>query len=158
VSQSALPLADVLLRLLAATVLGALLGLDREVREKAAGLRTHALVCVGAASFTLVAVELFRFAQGSGGGQVEAAVLLRVVQGVVIGIGFVGAGAIIKGDTGVRGMTTGANPWLVGAVGVACGGGYFPLAALATAFAIVILTLLRAVERRWLKDSDGREP
>ena len=106
---------EVLIRLVAAVGVGALIGLDRELRHKPAGLRTMALVSLGSAVFVLTAVD-------SADGQSHDAAS-RAIQGVVTGVGFLGAGAILRGDTeiSVRGMTTAASIWLAAASGIACG-------------------------------------
>ena len=128
------------LRLALASVLGFVLGIDRERGHKTAGLRTHMLVCIGAAIFALCPTLL-----GMGNDAVS-----RVVQGVVQGIGFLGAGAILKlSDTvEVRGLTTAASTWLVAAIGVASGLGLLWLAVVGTAFAWVVLVPLGRVEKR----------
>lgn len=124
----------VALRLLLAAVLGGLLGYERETHGKAAGIRTHMLVCTGAALFVL-ASEL------SGGGD-DA--MSRVVQGIVAGIGFLGVGTIIKGDrmNEVKGLTTAAGVWMTAAVGVSVGVGLEATAVLATLLMLFILNVL----------------
>lgn len=129
-----------LLRLLAAALFGAVIGYEREAAGKEAGLRTHMLVAIGAALFVLAA-------QTAG---VEIGDLSRVIQGVITGIGFIGAGAILKRSaTGtVHGLTTAAGVWLTAAVGVAVGLGELFGAALATVAAWLVLDVLGALERR----------
>jgi putative Mg2+ transporter-C (MgtC) family protein len=130
---------DVFLRLGAAVLAGALIGLDRQVRRKPAGLRTVALVSLGSAVFVLAAT----------GGSTDSN--SRVIQGIVTGVGFLGAGAIIRGQTEetVRGLTTAASVWLAAAVGVACGLAFWPLVVLSTAFGLLIL-ILEPMDQ-WLK-------
>jgi putative Mg2+ transporter-C (MgtC) family protein len=125
----------VCVRLLVAAVLGGLLGYEREMKGTAAGLRTHMLVAVGAALFVLVPLQA----------GVSLPDMSRVLQGVVSGIGFLGAGAIIKlsQDREIRGVTTAANIWLTAAIGVAAGMGMEMTATLSTFLALFILTLLR---------------
>ena len=116
-------LLQLLLRLGLAALLSGLLGLDRELRHKPLGLRTNILVALGACSFglmTLELVDLFRHDQSLG--TVDPS---RVVQGIVEGIGFLGTGAIIHSRGEVRGVTTGATVWVVGAIGLACGFGMY---------------------------------
>lgn len=128
------------LRLLVAALLGGLLGFERESHGKAAGIRTHMLVCTGAALFVLGS-ELV------GGGD-DA--MSRVVQGIVAGIGFLGAGTIIKGDhmQDVKGLTTAAGVWMTAAVGVCVGLGLEATAVLATLIMLFILNVLpHLVER-----------
>ncbi len=119
------------LRLLIAATLGGILGFEREQKGKAAGLRTHMLVALGAALFVLTP-------QQAG---VSDADLTRVLQGLVAGVGFLGAGAIVKGsdDADVKGLTTAAGIWLTAAIGVAAGMGREATAALSTLLALLIL-------------------
>jgi len=155
-----LTLQEALLRLVAAMVLGALLGFNREQHGKPAGLKTITLVSVGAASFMLVSLQLYLAVPDTAAGLARIDVT-RVIQGVVGGIGFLGAGSIIRARGSVVGMTTAATIWTVGAVGLACGVGHFRLAVLITAVAWVVLVGMGFVERRWLGHLEkraGRHP
>ena len=127
-------------RLVLALGLGAILGWDRERRDKPAGLRTHMLVSLGSASFVGLAVDL----QTESGGQ--AIDPTRVLQGVVGGLGFLGAGSIIQSRGHVSGLTTAASVWVVGAVGAAAGLGAYVLAIATAVLAAPVLSLLGAVE------------
>ena len=130
----------IMTRLLLAAVLGGVLGYEREQRGKAAGIRTHMLVAMGAALFVLVP-EFDGMA---------VADMSRVIQGVVTGIGFLGAGAIIKHRTeeDTQGLTTAAGIWMTAAIGVACGLGREMTALLSTLLALAVLALLpRLVSR-----------
>lgn len=141
-------LLQLLLRLGLAALLSGLLGLDRELRHKPLGLRTNILVALGACSFglmTLELVDLFRHDQSLG--TVDPS---RVVQGIVEGIGFLGTGAIIHSRGEVRGVTTGATVWVVGAIGLACGFGMYLHAAVLALAALAVLTVLGLIERRFL--------
>jgi putative Mg2+ transporter-C (MgtC) family protein len=132
--MAAVPYGDVFLRLAAAVVAGSLIGLDRERRRKPAGLRTVALVSLGSAAFVLAAID--------GGGTLDP--VSRVIQGVVTGVGFLGAGSIIRGRGGeasVRGLTTAASIWLAAGIGIACGTGNWPLAIGASLLGLLVLTL-----------------
>ena len=140
---------EALLRLVAAALLGALLGFNREQRGKPAGLKTITLVSLGSASFVLVSLELFLAVPDTAAGTSRID-LTRVVQGVVGGIGFLGAGSIIRARGAVVGTTTAATIWTVAAVGLACGLGQYRLAALITLVAWVVLVGFGYVERRWL--------
>jgi putative Mg2+ transporter-C (MgtC) family protein len=125
----------IMTRLLLAAVLGGVLGYERESKGKAAGIRTHMLVAMGAALFVLVP-EL----DGMGVGDMS-----RVIQGIVTGIGFLGAGAIIKqgateGD--VQGLTTAAGIWMTAAIGIACGLGRESTAVISTVLALTVLALV----------------
>lgn len=134
---------EVLLRLVVAAALGAAVGLERELRERQAGLRTHLLVCVGSALFTLVSAYGF----ASFGARVDPT---RIAAQIVTGIGFLGAGAILRQGLSVRGLTTAATLWLVAAIGMAVGAGYWEAALLATFGAVITLGPLRIVAYRIL--------
>jgi len=134
---------EVLLRLFVAAVLGAAIGVERELRERQAGLRTHLLVCVGSALFTLVSAYGFT----DFGARVDPT---RIAAQIVTGIGFLGAGAIIRQGLSVRGLTTAATLWLVAAIGMAAGAGYWEGALIATLGAIITLGPLRVIAYRVL--------
>lgn len=135
-----------LLRLAVAALLGAAGGLERELDEKAAGLRTHMLVAAGSALFTLVSAYGFHEFLTRGGAVVRADPS-RIAAQIVTGIGFLGAGVIFRQGLTVRGLTTAASLWLVAAVGMAAGAGFWEGAVIAT---VVGLVSLRGLE--WLKD------
>jgi putative Mg2+ transporter-C (MgtC) family protein len=135
--------AEVLLRLFVAAALGGAIGLERELRERQAGLRTHLVVSVGSALFTLVSAYGF----SSFDGKVDPT---RIAAQIVSGIGFLGAGAIIRQGLSVRGLTTAASLWLVAAIGMAAGAGYWEGAVVATAGALITLGPLRVVAFRML--------
>jgi putative Mg2+ transporter-C (MgtC) family protein len=126
-------------RLILAAALGAALGFERELRQKSAGLRTNILIAVGAALFTLMSIEM---ADG------EGADPTRIAAQIVTGIGFLGAGAIMRTGSGVQGLTTAATVWVNAAVGVAAGGGKTHLAVIGAAVTLAALLLLVPVERR----------
>lgn len=145
------------IRLVVAALFGGLLGYEREYRGKAAGLRTHMLVCVGAALFVLAPLQT----------EVGHSEVSRVIQGIVTGIGFLGAGTILKGGSlrEVHGLTTAAGIWMTAAIGVSVGFGHIATAALATVLALVILMVMPALEReagprapRRQKRGDHAEP
>ena len=138
---------EVLLRLALAGFLGASIGLERELREREAGLRTHLLVCVGSALFTIVSAYGFREFLVNGGSVVRADPT-RIAAQIVTGIGFLGAGAIIRQGLSVRGLTTAATLWVVAAIGVAAGAGYYSAAAITTVLVILSLWPLRIVAYR----------
>lgn len=139
---------DALLRLLMATVFGGIVGFDRELRNKPAGLRTHILISLAAALFTLITLELHGEIMRQAGDRV-ATDPVRIIEAVTAGVAFLAAGAIIQSRGGVRGLTTGANMWLAGALGVASGAGYYVLATIGAMLALVILTVLGALEARF---------
>ena len=122
---------EMVLRLLLATALGAIIGYQRERAGKPAGLRTHILICVGAAIFTVTSIYGF-----------GAADTARVAAGVVAGIGFLGAGAIIRGGEGiVAGLTTAATIWAVAGIGLAAGAGLYLVSAVTAAITLIVLLL-----------------
>ncbi len=139
----------VLLRLSVAGILGGAIGLEREWRERGAGLRTHLVVSVGSALFTLVSAYGFRdfVVHGVAHASVDPT---RIAAQIVSGIGFLGAGAIIRQGLSVRGLTTAASLWLVAAIGMAAGAGYWEAAVIATAGALFTLGPLRLIAFRIL--------
>ena len=126
---------EIVLRLLLAAALGAIIGFQREWAHKAAGLRTHALIALGAALFTIVSVYGF---QGT-------ADVSRVATGVVTGIGFIGAGVIFRGigKDHVVGLTTAASVWVTAAVGLAAGAGMYIIAAVTAVLVLLVLLIPR---------------
>jgi putative Mg2+ transporter-C (MgtC) family protein len=134
----------VLLRLAVAAGLGGAIGFERELRERQAGLRTHLVVSVGAALFTLVSAYAF----AGFGPKVDPT---RIAAQIVSGIGFLGAGAIIRQGFSVRGLTTAATLWLVAAIGMASGAGYYNGAVIATLGALFTLGPLRIVSYRVIR-------
>ena len=139
--------AEVLLRVVLAGVLGGAIGAEREIREREAGLRTHMLVAVGAALFTIVSAYAwsdFTFSQRSG----ITFDPTRIAAQIVTGIGFLGAGAIIRQGLSVRGLTTAASLWVVAAIGMASGAGYYSAAVITTAIVLISLWPLRIVAFR----------
>ena len=133
---------EVMLRLLAATAAGSMLGLNRELTQKPAGLRTHALVALGSALVTVSALQL-----GVANNVTHADAASRVMQGIVAGIGFIGGGVILHADgRDVKGLTTAASIFVAAALGVSCGIGRWRVAAVAAGIALVVLTLGRPVE------------
>jgi putative Mg2+ transporter-C (MgtC) family protein len=136
--------ADVLVRLVAATLIGAALGLNREIRGKPAGLRTHAMVALGTALVTLTGIEL-----AGHDGDFDSDSVSRVIQGITAGIGFLGGGTILKSDSGehISGLTTAASLWVVACLGIACGVGLWQMAVVALVLALLVLILGEPVER-----------
>lgn len=136
--------ADVLVRLVAATLIGAALGLNREIRGKPAGLRTHAMVALGTALVTLTGIEL-----AGHDGDFDSDSVSRVIQGITAGIGFLGGGTILKSDSGehISGLTTAASLWVVACLGIACGVGLWQMAVVALVLALLVLILGEPLER-----------
>jgi len=138
---------EVLLRVVLAGVFGGAIGAEREIREREAGLRTHMLVSIGAALFTLVSAygfSDFHFSNASGITYDPT----RIAAQVVTGIGFLGAGAIIRQGLSVRGLTTAASLWVVAAIGLATGAGYYSAAVITTVVVLVSLWPLRIIAFR----------
>jgi putative Mg2+ transporter-C (MgtC) family protein len=145
-----MPLTDfeVIQRLLLSVALGAVLGFEREWRQKYAGLRTNILIALGSTLFTVMSIDL---SASSGGDQT------RIAAQIVTGIGFLGAGAIMRTGGGIRGLTTASMIWVNAAIGVAVGGGEYHLAVIATGVTLVVLVLLNPVER-WIDRLGPRRP
>lgn len=142
---------ELLARLALATGLGALIGFEREWRDRTAGLRTHMLVCLGSAAFTIVSAYGFREWYPAISNADRPAVVgdpTRIAAQIVAGIGFLGAGAIFRSDDGVRGLTTAASLWVMAAIGLAAGAGYYELAVASAALVLVVLVVLRQVSGR----------
>lgn len=144
-------------RLGLAVLLGAVVGLNRDIHHKPAGLRTHAIVALGAAMVTLTGVLL-------SAGTADATAVTRIVQGIVTGVGFIGGGVILRrtDPMGVHGLTTAATIWVVAALGIACGAGQSALALIAFGLMLAVLVIGGPIERRvhrWLAvDSDKDSP
>lgn len=140
-------------RLLLASLLGALIGLEREIHGRTAGFRTHLLVALGSALFVVVSIN-FHFAYGNfSGSGVVGVDPGRIAAQVVTGIGFLGAGAIIREKSSVRGLTTAACLWVAAAIGVACGSGLYTMSIVVTCIAIVSLVALKKIEGLLARDS-----
>jgi len=150
-----IPEGEIFVRLTLATLFGAIVGIDRELRQHAAGLRTHMLTAAAAALFTILTLELYHEVRADGGDRVTADPI-RIVEAVTAGVAFLAAGAIIHGRGTVRGLTTGAGMWLAGAIGVACGTGRFTIALMALVLAIVVLSFFRGIEHWLFPTEDGR--
>ncbi len=150
----AFPWSAVLLRLAAACILGGLIGIEREWRDKPAGLRTHMMVAVGACLFCLLTFEIMLEARAEGDPTTVRTDPLRVIEAVTAGVAFLAAGTILGQGRSVHGLTTGAGLWVAGAIGVACGIGQLLLAGLATLIVLAVLVVLRWVEDHALKTKD----
>jgi putative Mg2+ transporter-C (MgtC) family protein len=131
---------EAIVRLALAVVLSAAVGLDREIRHKPLGLRTNMMVALGAGSFSLMALHLVDLLRGSPSVvQIDPS---RVMEAIVGAIGFLGAAAIIQGRFEIVGATTGASIWVVGAIGMACGFGFYALAVAISIIGLLVLTVL----------------
>lgn len=146
--------AEILARLGAAALLGLLLGLDRELKGHSAGLRTHGLICFSASVMTVCSIALYHQLHGPNSGMDP----LRIFEGAGAFVGIIAAGLIVVSKGEVRNLTTAAHIWLATVIGIACGAGQWPLVLVAALVAIVMMTVLRIVERRWIEPhSDERE-
>jgi len=145
---------EILLRLGVATVVGCALGLNREMHAKPAGIRTHGLVCLGSALITLTSLQI-----AFDGVRLEGSAVLRSVQGIIAGIGFLGGGVIMRDDSqqSVHGLTTAASIWVVACLGIACGAGQWLTALIAVGLTLIVLVvggqLERAFRRRFGRPS-----
>lgn len=156
-----LPATDVAVRVGGALLCGALVGLERERKHRPAGFRTMILISLGSCGFVLLGREaVASFSVGApqilppgvpAPGQAE---LSRVLQGLIGGIGFLGAGAVIQNKKAVRGLTTAAAVWVVSALGAACGFGFYTIAIILGAATLFTLIVLEQVEDRWFPDPD----
>ncbi|WP_436237356.1 MgtC/SapB family protein [Paenibacillus sp. LjRoot153] len=140
---------DLLIRMLVATILGGLIGLEREWSNHAAGFRTHILVCLG--STTIMLLSIYGFSEFVNESNVRADPA-RLAAQVISGIGFLGAGAILRNGSVVSGLTTAASVWVVAAVGLCVGAGFFFVAVLCTFLALVSLLLLNKWEKHLLRN------
>lgn len=140
-----LTLQEIIVRLGVATVLSGLIGIEREVRQKPAGVRTNALIGLGSAAMSLAGV----YAAGLSPGTTDAA---RIASIVVQGIGFLGAGAIIQSSGTVRGLTTAATMWVVAGIGIACGLGFLQVAAVTALIVLVLLAIFGPIDAKLMHD------
>jgi len=143
---------EMVIKLLLASLFGGIIGLEREVHGRPAGFRTHLLVSLGSCLFVVTSIEFYKiFGNFSGNGPVGVDPG-RVAAQVVTGIGFLGAGAILREKASIRGLTTAACLWVASAIGIACGIGLFGIALVVTTIALVSLMLLKRVEKMITKD------
>ncbi|MBU9889582.1 MAG: MgtC/SapB family protein [Candidatus Omnitrophica bacterium] len=142
---------EISIRLLVATLLGAVIGLEREVHGKEAGFKTYSLVCLGSALMMVVSLDVFTLFKGVA--EVDPG---RIAAQAVTGIGFLGAGAIIRSQQGgIRGLTTAAGIWAACAIGLACGLGLFKQAVFTTLLVLVILIIFSRLQRSVLPKKHG---
>jgi len=134
---------EILARLLIATVLGLILGIERTMAHKTAGMRTYSLVSMAAASFVIISEIVAR--QYSGFSSFDP---LRMASQVIVGVGFLGAGLIIFKESKVRGLTTAAGLWIAAGIGIASGYGIYSVAVFITILALVVFTILWLVEKK----------
>lgn len=148
---------DIFIRILSALLLGFAIGLEREMTNKYAGLRTNILVCLGACIFTIISIYGFpTFADGDNVIVSQATGVrdtARIAAQVVTGIGFIGAGTVFRHGATIFGLTTAATLWIAASIGMACGAGLYPVAILGTIFSIITLVSVRVFEKRVLISS-----
>ncbi len=126
---------EMVIKLIVSAVLGGLVGFEREIHRKPAGLRTHSLVCIGSTLFTIMSVNII------------GADPSRIAAGIVVGIGFLGAGMIFRSEDRVRGLTTAAELWVLAAIGLSVGLGFYFAALITTLIVIFIMIPLKYMER-----------
>ncbi|MFZ5559593.1 MAG: MgtC/SapB family protein [Patescibacteria group bacterium] len=136
---------DILYQLLLAILLGALIGLEREIKRKGAGLQTYTLVSLGSCLFTIVAVKMFEIFIAITGANFDPS---RIIQAVAIGIGFVAAGVVFRQEAGIAGLTTAAGLWVTAAIGVIAGVKLYTLAIIATILSLLVLIVFGSLEKR----------
>jgi putative Mg2+ transporter-C (MgtC) family protein len=151
-ARTHIPEAEIALRLLLAAGIAAVIGFEREMRERSAGLRTHMLTALGAALFTVLTFEIFNHARTFGGG--ASVDPIRIIEAVTAGVSFLAAGTIIRRGDEPHGLTTGAGIWIAGALGVACGAGYYVVALFGMVLAFVIIVAVRHFEKHTLETKD----
>ncbi len=151
--ETHLSLWELTARMALALAFAAVIGWERGVKGRPAGLRTHMMVALGAAGFTLVAMELL--AQAPRDGRFPLYDPIRIVSSIVVGVGFLGTGAIIHAGAEVRGLTTAASIWVVAAVGMASGCGLYLVALLLSLLALVTLTAIKVHESRFVDRRKG---
>lgn len=135
---------EMMTRVMVAFVLSGLIGLEREIRRHEAGLRTHILVCVGSTLIMLTSLQVFDIYKMQANVNVDPT---RIAAGVITGIGFLGAGTIMRSTHGVRGLTTASSLWVVAALGLSIGCGFFKTSAFVTFLVLSVLLFLRKLER-----------
>ena len=142
----------IIIRVLSALLLGFAIGLEREITNKYAGLRTNILVCLGACIFTIISIYGFPEVSVSGD-EMGTRDTARVAAQVVTGIGFIGGGTVLRHGATVFGLTTAATLWMSASIGMACGAGMYFLALIGTIFSIITLVSIRVFEKRVLSTS-----
>jgi putative Mg2+ transporter-C (MgtC) family protein len=152
--ELAIPFAALSARLVLATIFGAVVGFEREWRERPAGLRTHILICLASAVFAILTIEIVHLPVfGRQSIQLDP---IRLVEAVTAGIAFLAAGVVIFTRGEVHGLTTGAGMWLAGSIGLACGLGLWQIALLGTFLAVLVLGVLHQVEKRFGLNKNNR--
>jgi putative Mg2+ transporter-C (MgtC) family protein len=140
---------EMIWRITLSFILSALIGFEREVRRHEAGLRTHILVCLGSTLIMLTSLHIFDIYKTQG-----AVDPTRIAAGVITGIGFLGAGTIIRSQDHIRGLTTASTLWVVAALGLSVGCGFYVVSGYVTALVLLVLLFLRRLELEWLKKGE----
>lgn len=148
-----IPLTDAILRIFLAFILGSIIGIEREISNQSAGLRTHILVCLGSAVFSIISISaMVPMLPGESGDVTEVIRIVRdparIAAQVVAGIGFIGGGAVLRHGATVRGLTTAASLWMMASIGMLCGMGFYYLSVIATLFSFVALFTVGSIEHR----------
>lgn len=139
---------EIIFQLILALALGGLIGLEREIKRREAGLQTYSLVALGSCVFTLVAFKLIELFAKQEGMVFDPS---RIIQAIAIGIGFIGAGVIFRHESGIRGLTTAAGLWVTAGIGIVVGAGLYFLAIITTILALFILIVLGFLEKKVLR-------
>ncbi len=139
---------EIFLQLVLAVFLGALIGLERELRKKGAGIRTYASVCLGACLLTIVSLNLFSLLETKQNVRFDVSGL---IQAIAIGMGFIGAGVIFRQPAGIVGLTTAASLWVTAAIGIAIAIGLYSIALFTTLLIIFILIVLGFLEKEYIE-------
>lgn len=134
--------------MIVSSILGALIGIERDVHGRAAGLRTHILVCLGSALFMIISFKI-PMSFGNNGSADPG----RIAAQILTGIGFIGAGTILKEGFNVRGLTTAASLWVTAGIGMAVAAGYYQIALLSTALSVITLMFIHGLEKKFTKDT-----
>jgi putative Mg2+ transporter-C (MgtC) family protein len=142
--RTSIPEWQITSRLVIALFLGGVIGFDREVKNRPAGLRTHMLIALAAGIFSITTLEIIANLEKTG----HTADPIRAIEAVTAGVAFLAAGSIIQSRAQISGLTTGASMWLAGAIGLACGFGFFSIAVLATILALIVLVLLQNLSQK----------
>jgi len=142
---------EIIFKLFLALFLGALIGLEREIKRKEAGLQTYSLVVLGTCLFTILGFQFFNLFSDKSSVNFDS---LVIIQAVATGIGFIGAGVIFRREEGVKGLTTAAGLWVAAAIGVSVGAGFYFLAVLTTVFTIFIFSGLGLFEEKFLRKNE----
>lgn len=147
-TASILGLSEIAVRLALACFLCGVMGMERERKDRPAGLRTYMMVGLAAALFTVITIEMSLNLSDGAGIRSDP---IRIIEAVTAGVAFLAAGTIIIRSGDVKGLTTGAGMWMSGAIGVACGAGYYLVAVMATGLGLVIFVVVRLFEPRHMK-------